>query len=65
MKKLVTGSTGFIGSAIVRELIKDGEDVKSFDKKKRKRAIHATLINLDVEKVYGDIRDVDSIEKGA
>ena len=28
MKKLVTGATGFIGSAIMRELIKDGEEVK-------------------------------------
>ena len=60
MKKLVTGSTGFIGSAIVRELIKDGEDVRVLV---RKTSDTRNIDNLDVEKVYGDIRDGDSMKR--
>jgi dihydroflavonol-4-reductase len=59
MKKLVTGSTGFIGSAIARELIKDGEEVKVLI---RKTSDTRNIDNLDVERVYGDIRDSDSIK---
>jgi dihydroflavonol-4-reductase len=59
MKKLVTGSTGFIGSAITRELIKNGEDVKVLI---RETSDTRNIDNLDVEKVYGDIRDVDSMK---
>jgi dihydroflavonol-4-reductase len=58
MKKLVTGSTGFIGSAITRELIKNGEGVKVLI---RKTSDTRNIDNLEVEKVYGDIRDVDSM----
>jgi dihydroflavonol-4-reductase len=60
MKKLVTGSTGFIGSAITRELIKDGEQVKVLI---RKTSDTRNIDKLDVEKVYGDIRDGDSMKR--
>lgn len=60
MKKLVTGSTGFIGSAIVRELIKDGEEVKVLI---RKTSDTRNIDNLAVEIAYGDIRDGDSMKK--
>lgn len=60
MKKLVTGATGFIGSAIVRELIKDGEDVRVF---LRKTSDTRNIDGLDVEMAYGDIRDGDSMKK--
>lgn len=60
MKKLVTGSTGFIGSAIVRELIKDGEEVKVLI---RKTSDTRNINNLAVEIAYGDIRDSDSMKK--
>jgi dihydroflavonol-4-reductase len=60
MKKLVTGATGFIGSAIVRELIKDGEDIRVLV---RKTSDTRNIDNLGVERVYGDIRDGDSIKK--
>jgi dihydroflavonol-4-reductase len=60
MKKLVTGSTGLIGSAIARELIKDGEEVKVLI---RRTSDTRNIDKLDVEKVYGDIRDGNSIKK--
>ena len=59
MKKLVTGSTGFIGSAIARELLKNGEEVKVLI---RKTSDTRNIDQLDVEKVYGDIRDTDSMK---
>lgn len=60
MKNLVTGATGFIGSAIVRELIKDGEDVRVFV---RETSDTRNIDKLDVERVYGDIRDGDSMKR--
>ena len=60
MKKLVTGSTGFIGSAIARELLKDGEEVKVLI---RTTSDTRNIDKLDVERVYGDIRDGDSMKK--
>jgi dihydroflavonol-4-reductase len=59
MKKLVTGATGFMGSAIVRELIKDGEEVKVLV---RKTSDTRNIDKLDVERAYGDIRDGDSMK---
>lgn len=60
MKKLVTGSTGFIGSAIARALISDGEEVKVLI---RKTSDTRNIDKLNVEKAYGDIRDTDSMKK--
>jgi dihydroflavonol-4-reductase len=60
MKKLVTGATGFIGSAIVRELIKDGEAVKVLV---RNTSDTRNIDKLDVERAYGDIRDGDSMKR--
>lgn len=60
MKKLVTGSTGFIGSAITRALIEDGEEVKVLI---RETSDTRNIDKLDVEKAYGDIRDSDSIKR--
>lgn len=60
MKKFVTGSTGFIGSAIVRELLKEGEEVKVLV---RQTSHTANIDGLDVEKTVGDIRDYESMKK--
>ncbi len=60
MKSLVAGATGFIGSAIVRELIKDGEEVRVLI---RRTSDTQNIDQLDVEKAYGDIRDGDSVKR--
>ncbi len=59
MKALVTGATGFIGSSLVRELLKDGVEVKVLV---RKNSVTRNIDGLDLERVYGDIRDADSVK---
>jgi dihydroflavonol-4-reductase len=59
MKTLITGTTGFIGSALVRELIHDGREVKVLT---RPGADTRNIDGLDVERVYGDLRDKSSLQ---
>jgi dihydroflavonol-4-reductase len=59
MKTLVTGATGFIGSSLVRELLKDGVQVRVLV---RKNSVTRNIDGLDLERVYGDIRDTDSVK---
>ncbi|OGX28452.1 MAG: hypothetical protein A2879_05210 [Omnitrophica WOR_2 bacterium RIFCSPHIGHO2_01_FULL_49_10] len=61
---LVTGANGFVGSHVVRLLVKRGEDVRCLVRR------DSNLVNLeekglkdDVELAYGDVRDPDSIRK--
>lgn len=61
MKVFVTGGNGFIGSRVVRELLKQGYSVRLLLRKTSQ--IHR-LQNLNFEKVQGDILDKSSLEKG-
>src|SRR5512133_2279684 len=58
MKALVTGASGFIGSHIVRELIKSGASVRALVRKDSDRG---NLAGVDAEIVEGDLLDRDSL----
>lgn len=60
MKVLVTGGTGFIGSAVVRALLEAGADVRVL---LRPQSDRRNLEALPVEPVFGDLDDPDSLKK--
>lgn len=65
MKKkiLVTGGTGFIGSALVKALVNDGNKVRVLDNESRGSATRLTGIKGQFEMVVGDIRNPKIVEK--
>ena len=58
MTTLVTGSTGFLGSAIARELLRDGRKIKLLA---RENADLRNIEGLGAEVVAGDLRDKESL----
>jgi len=59
MKTLVTGGTGFVGSAVVRALVARGERPRCLV---RCGGDRRNLAGLDVELVEGDLTDPDSLD---
>ena len=55
---LVTGGGGFLGSAIVKRLVKRGDRVMSFS-----RRFYSALAEIGVEQIRGDISDVAAVEQ--
>ena len=55
---LVTGSAGHVGANLVRRLLSDGVDVRVF---LRSCDNNAGVEGLSVERVYGDLRDLDEV----
>jgi len=60
MKTLITGAAGFVGAAVLRELLKKGHKVKALV---RQSSVLDNLKNLEVEIVYGDLKDRDSLKR--
>jgi dihydroflavonol-4-reductase len=60
MKTLVTGASGFIGSAVVRQLVQRGRAVRCLVEP---AASLDNLAGLDVERVVGDVTDRTSVEQ--
>jgi NAD+-dependent farnesol dehydrogenase len=58
MKVLVTGGTGYLGRAIVRELAAAGHDLVIFGRTASRSGFAGTLID-------GDIRDADAVARAA
>ncbi len=58
MKVLITGATGFVGSAVLRQLLRAGYRVRALVRAASNRR---NLDNLSVEAVEGDLGDMDSI----
>lgn len=61
MKTFVTGATGFIGASIVRELLKDGREVRALV---REGSDVSNLSGLDVELWQGDLRNKAALLEG-
>ena len=61
MKAFVTGGTGFIGSAVVRELLRQGVEVRALC---RPGSLRTNLSGLDLEIVEGDLQDRSSLVRG-
>ncbi len=58
---LVTGGTGFLGSALVRGLLRRGARVRSLDNDSRGRRHRLEDVGTEVELITGDIRDAETV----
>lgn len=62
-KVLVTGGSGFIGSGLVKALVKAGAHVRVLDDNSRGRPRRLTKVEKDIEFVGGDIRDAETVAR--
>tara|TARA_Y100000310_G_scaffold342843_1_gene447837 strand:- start:2150 stop:3127 length:978 start_codon:yes stop_codon:yes gene_type:complete len=62
-KYLVTGGTGFIGSALVKRLVKEGHKVRVLDNDIRGASERLKDVKDKIELVKGDVREKDEVQK--
>ena len=62
MKTLITGASGFVGSAVLRQLIKDGHEVRALV---RHGSDRRNLEGVPAELFEGDLADPDSLRSAA
>ncbi len=58
---LVTGGSGFLGSALVKCLVKDGQRVRVFDNDSRGSRDRLREVSPSIEFLHGDIRDAEAV----
>jgi dihydroflavonol-4-reductase len=58
MKTLITGASGFVGSAVLRQLIQAGHSLRAL---LRPESDHSNIDGLPVEIVHGDLTQPDSL----
>ena len=63
MKYLVTGGTGFIGSALVHRLVKEGSRVRILDNETRGSSRRLVDIKYQIELINADIRDAAAVRQ--
>ncbi|HET6375465.1 MAG TPA: NAD-dependent epimerase/dehydratase family protein, partial [Methylocella sp.] len=59
-KVLVTGASGFVGSAVAHALVRSGYSVRALVRPSSKRT---NLAGLDTEIAEGDMRDPESVSR--
>jgi nucleoside-diphosphate-sugar epimerase len=64
-KILVTGGSGFIGSGLVKALVKSGATVHVLDDNSRGRPRRLADVEKDIKFISGDVRDADAVERAA
>lgn len=62
-KYLVTGGSGFIGSALVKRLIEEGNEVRVLDNNSRGSLRRINYIDKNIEFIEGDIRNREIVEE--